>query len=127
MPCHLLIRGVNQVKGTMNQVLPGPIHIHPDGKENGAQMSGAHLGNTDHIGTGGVREVVVFIQQELRRVSVGVNDDGVIENPGSNGAKVRRRLGKGPRQGGLPCANQHQRADYRTYFQSSKRHIHRSL
>ena len=61
-----------------------------------AQMSSAHLGDADHIGAGGVSQVVIFIQHELGRVSVRVNDNGVIESPGSHGARVPVRLGKCP-------------------------------
>ena len=102
VPGHLLVCRVDQIQGTVNQVLLGPGYIHPDGEELRSQVPGAHLGNAQHQRAGGVGEVVVGAEKGLWGVRMGINDDGVFQNARGHVGGVSRRSGKGARQGGQP-------------------------
>ncbi len=79
MARDLFVSHVDQVERTMDQVLLRPSDIYPDGEELGAQVPGAHLGDADHVRAGGISEVVTFVEHQLGRVRVCVNDDGAFQ------------------------------------------------
>src|SRR5438132_12651457 len=93
----LLVDRINQIERVLGEVALVSCRLDPDGKELGAQVAGAGFIETDVAVVVGIdgTDVVVFVEERLRRVSVRVYPDGRIVDgvgAGANGGGLRRGM-----------------------------------
>ena len=95
MPRCLLVHGIDQIERVPREVSLIRLRIDPDRKEFRAQISAPRFVEADvsSILRIGRSNVEAFVEKSLRRVGVGVDDDGGIVN----GARLRanRFIGRG--------------------------------
>src|SRR2546427_12258918 len=93
MPGGLLVDRIDEIERVLGEVALIGCGFDPDGKELGAQVAGAGFIEPDVtavVGVGGT-DVIIFVEEPLRCVSVCVYDDGRIVNgfgAGANGGSL---------------------------------------
>jgi hypothetical protein len=92
MSAHSLVHRVNLIESFLDRLGAGGLAGKPDGKENGVEAAFAHAGDVNiAVGVAGA-DVESRIEEALRGVIVGVNDDrGGLEFLGFVGNRLRGR------------------------------------
>src|SRR5579859_3222378 len=81
MPRSLLVNAVNQVHGTPG-VMALELRLDPDGEKLGAQVTLLDLAQIDVslIDRSVLADIKIFVEEALRRISVGIDDERGLVN-----------------------------------------------